>query len=126
MSRGIVGTSLHDYQTQLFPALQIQFAQHPELRFDQTTAIAVHKSAQSLVKWSDSGELLVRFKNLDCKKCYVWGEENRDMPVLARLDFVKTYMIPQSGHGVMTDNPQAFYSLLVDFIDLAINDLPNY
>jgi len=126
MSRGIVGTSLQDYQTQVFPAHQIQFAQHPELRFNQTTAIAVYKSAQSLVKWSDSGELLVRFKKLGCKKCYVWGEENRGMPALARLDFVKTFMVPASGHGLMTDNPQAFYQLLQEFINSTIKDLPNF
>ena len=61
-------------------------------------------------------ELLERFKSLKNKKFYFWGEENRDMPVLKKLDFFEKCMISKSGHGMMIDNPVEFYSKLEEFM----------
>ena len=118
LSRGIIEVSFQEYQKRNFRSHLYEFARHSQLRFNQTTANAVYKSAESLVKWSDSGELLTRYFNLKCKKCYFWGEENSEMPVLKKLTSLKTIMIPNSGHGMMTDNPEAFYNELVKFIGI--------
>ena len=49
------------------------------------------------------------------KKLIEWAD--KDMPVLKKLDFVKKYMVHNSGHGMMTENPKEFYSKLHDFIE---------
>ena len=116
LSQGIIENPFQEYQKKGFKIHQNDFADHPQLRFNQATALAVYKSAQSLVQLSESGELLFRYKNLVCKKCYFWGEENADMPVLKKLKGMRTIMIPNSGHGMMTDNPKFFYTALADFI----------
>lgn len=116
LSRGIIEVSFQEYKNRNFRSHLYQFARHPQLKFNQTTANAVYKSAESLVEWSDTGELLSQYKNLACQKCYFWGEENMDMPVLKELQGMKTVMIPNSGHGMMTDNPKAFYTALTEFI----------
>jgi pimeloyl-ACP methyl ester carboxylesterase len=118
LSRGIIEVSLAEYQNCNFKSHLYEFARHPQLRFNQTTANAVYKSSLSLVQWSDSVELLLQYKNLACKKCYFWGEENADMPVLKELVGMKTVMISRSGHGMMTDNPEAFYMALAEFINI--------
>jgi pimeloyl-ACP methyl ester carboxylesterase len=116
LSRGISNAAFEDYLSALFRTQLAEFSDHDQFRLGQTNPQAMHQSARSLVRWSDSGELLLRFKRLTCRKCYIWGEKNGSMPVLRRLEGVATYMIPRSGHGMMTDNPEDFYSTLVDFI----------
>ena len=118
LSRGIASTPFHEYCTNVFPSEQMEFLGHPQFRFEHTTAPAVHKSAQSLVALSDSGELLTKFTDLSCKKRYFWGEENAWMPILQKLDGDMTEIIHQSGHSVMTDNPGEFFLKLAGFIDL--------
>ncbi len=116
LSRGIVRSSFDDYQKQGFADHQREFAGDPQLRFEQTTATAVYKSAQSLAGWSDSGKLLKIFTNLPGKTAYIFGEENARMPILRQLDSDQLLMIPDSGHGMMTDNPESFYTALAEFI----------
>jgi len=116
LSRGIISVPLHDYQMRGFADHQREFAGHSQLRFDQTTATAVYKSARSLVRWSDSGELFTMFERLPCKTRYFWGEENAGMPILRKLEGFQSSMVPRSGHGMMTDNPDAFYPALTEFI----------
>ena len=116
LSRKIEATTLEDYQERLFPRHRRIYSGGKLLAFDKTTPLAVHKSACSLVQWSDSGELLDRFLNLECKRCYIWGEQNSDMPVLERLGSTPKFMIPNSGHGMMIDNPKEFYLTLANFI----------
>jgi len=116
LNQSIIDNSLQEYEKNGFGIHQNEFADHPQLRFDQTTASAVYKSAESLVTWSDSSKLLSQYKNLSCRKCYFWGEENKDMPALKMLQGMEIRMIPDSGHGMMTDNPKAFYTSLADFI----------
>ncbi|MBF0546330.1 MAG: alpha/beta hydrolase [Candidatus Riflebacteria bacterium] len=115
-SRGISNYLFNDYHTRIFKEQQAALMGHPLLRFEETISTAVHRSSKSLVQWSDSGELLSRFKRLSCKKSYFFGEKNAQMPVLQQLDGIKTFMIPQSGHGLMTENPKAFYTTLAEFI----------
>jgi len=116
LSRGIAELSYEEYKTNLFKKHLVEFRKHQQLRFEESTPLAIYKSAESLVKWSDSGELLEKFKNLNCRKSFFYGEENKNMPVIDKLDFVKKYMISKSGHGMMTENPKEFYTKLAEFI----------
>ena len=116
-SRGVISTPFEKYETELFIRQKEENKNHPQFRFEETTPHAIYKSAESLVKWSDSGELLKIFQKLSCRKSYFFGEENINMPVLNRLDSIEKIEIRNSGHAMMTENPEEFYSKLVDFID---------
>jgi pimeloyl-ACP methyl ester carboxylesterase len=115
-SRMVADTPWTEYGARVFPAQQAELRGDAALRLDDTTAAAVHRSSQSLVRWSDSGELLTRFLRLPCRTAYFYGEENAAMPVLRRLERVERHCIPRSGHGMMLDNPEAFYSQLARFV----------
>ncbi|MFH0736774.1 MAG: alpha/beta fold hydrolase [bacterium] len=117
LSRGISSISYEKYKNDLFPKQLIEFEGHQQLRFEETTPFAVYNSAKSLVEWSDNGKLFNMYKNLKCKKCYFYGQENKDMPILNKLNFVQKYIINNSGHGMMTENPKEFYSNLKKFIN---------
>ncbi len=116
LSRGVIKDSLDGYKKHLYEKQLLEFKDHPQLHFDLSSPLAVYKSAQSLVKWSDSGELLRKFKNLVCKKSYFYGEVNKDLHVIHKLDFAGKYMISNSGHGMTTENPEEFFTKLADFI----------
>ncbi len=118
MSRGIIDVSFERYRNSMYLKHIYTFRGHHQLRFEESTPTAIYESAKSLVEWSDSGKLLEIFKALTCKKCYFFGEENKGMPVLEKLDFVPKYMISKSGHGMMTENPEEFYKKLDEFINL--------
>ncbi len=118
LSRGIAGLTFEKYKEELFPKQLNEFAGHNQLRFEESTPEAIYRSAVSLVKCSDSGELLERFERLKCKKCYIFGEENRGMPVLRRLRAIPIVMISRAGHNIMTDNPDEFYPNLAAFINI--------
>jgi pimeloyl-ACP methyl ester carboxylesterase len=77
---------------------------------------AFYRSSQSLVRWSDSGELLRRFIGLDIEKTYLFSESNRKMPVLGLIDHVPKLEISNAGHFMMLDNPKGFYRSLADLI----------
>lgn len=83
---------------------------------NQTSPIAFYKSCESLVEWSDSGILIQKFKSLNCKKAYFYGDKNSDMKILAELDGIEKIKIDNSGHFVMNDNPEEFYSKLYSLI----------
>jgi pimeloyl-ACP methyl ester carboxylesterase len=117
LSRSIAKVSFEEYRDNLYKEQVIKFRGHPHLRFEETTLVALYKSAASLVEWSDSGELLNKFRDLTCRKCYFYGEENKGMPVLEKLNFVTKVMIHNSGHSMMTENPTEFYIKLAEFIE---------
>ncbi len=117
MSRAIAARSFDEYEAGEFRAQRDRFEGHPQLRFHETTPLAVHASARSLVRWSESGRLLAAFKALPCEKAYFWGERNRGLPVLQHLDGIRTYEIPRSGHSMMTENPEGFYEALARFME---------
>jgi hypothetical protein len=62
--------------------------------------------AQDLVQVSDSGKLLAAFITASYNKCYIYGDEYRGHPILARLSNIPVKYIPNSGHFVMYDCPQ--------------------
>ena len=116
LSRGIANSDYDEYKNIIFPKQKLEFENHVQLRFNESNANAIYKSSKSLVKYSDSGELLAKFKSLACKKCYFWGQGNFAMPVRKQLKPIPEIMVPKSGHGMMNDNPDSFYTLLSGFI----------
>jgi len=116
LSRRIAESSYDEYESRIFFKQKARFQNDLLLRFDRTTAAAVHRSSLSLVKWSDGGELLRRYNELTCRKMYFWGERNAGMPVLGRLDGKEKSMISNSGHAMMFENPEEFYAKLAGFI----------
>ncbi|MCP4219204.1 MAG: alpha/beta hydrolase [bacterium] len=116
VSRTISRASLARFQARGYQRLQKSMADVEMLKFDKTTPAVVHKSALPLVQLSDNGVLLEKFRTLTCAKGYFYGEENKGMPVLEKLDFPEIYEIPACGHGMMLENPEAFYAALSRFI----------
>ncbi len=119
LSRSILNVSADVYKSDVYPGQVEMFKGHPQLSFEETAPSIIYKSAVSLVQWSDSGELLKKFINLDKPKCYIYGEENKEMPLIKKLAGIKTYMISKGGHGMMYDNPEEFYGKLKEFISSA-------
>jgi len=122
MSRGISDISFKEYKNKLYKLHIFVYRGNDQLHFEQSSPFAIYNSAVSLVKKSDSGELLLRFRKLSCNKSYFYGEENKDMTVLKKLDFVQKYMIQNSGHGMTTENPKEFYTKLVEFVNSGFNN----
>ena len=117
MSRSIAKKTFEDYKNSLHKMHLFAFSKHEQLHFKQSTPFAIYQSAVSLVKESDSGDLLEKFKQIPCKKAYFYGEENKAMPILEKLNFAQKFMISNSGHAMTTDNPDEFYAKLADFLD---------
>ncbi len=76
----------------------------------------LYYSSRSLVTWSDSGLLLEKFKKLNCKKVYIYGDMNSSMLILRKLEGITLHCISKSGHFPMNDNPEEFYNYIASFI----------
>ena len=76
----------------------------------------LYLSSRSLMRWSDSGMLLEKFRNMKCRKIYIYGDGNSSMPVLRRLGGIPLSRVPRSGHFPMNDNPDAFYGVIESFL----------
>jgi pimeloyl-ACP methyl ester carboxylesterase len=79
--------------------------------YAQADPCALHETAKSLVEWSDSSKLLDLFKSLR-DRAYVYGENEVKDYLIPDLQGVSSYRIPEAGHFVMLDNPEAFYPLV--------------
>ncbi len=118
VSRKTISVSFQKFEKELLPDLRALSKSLGEGRFflDSALPLGFYKSAESLVRWSDSGDLLSRFKNLRCRKSYFYGERNADLDVLHRLNTIEKVKISRSGHFMMNDNPEEFYSRLGIFL----------
>jgi len=77
--------------------------------YGQANPAALHESASSLVKWSDSGQLIDLFNSFT-KKVYLYGDQSLPSKNTARhLDNTSTFSIPNAEHFSMISNPEAFY-----------------
>lgn len=74
------------------------------------------RSALSLVKWTDSGELLDRFLALAVPVVYIHGADNAGMALLEALKHLPIVSIAGSGHFPMNDNPHDFYAAVTAFL----------
>jgi pimeloyl-ACP methyl ester carboxylesterase len=83
--------------------------------YAQADPCALHETAMSLVEWSDSNKLLALFKSLH-GRAYIYGENEIKDYLIADLQDVSSYRIPDAGHFVMLDNPDAFYPLVSELV----------
>lgn len=113
-SRRAAAVPFETFETEIFPEYKVQFAGYASL--DSASPDAFYRSAQSLVRWSDSGELLKKFSDLRCRKKYFFGDENRNHPTVVATKSFPQVEISRSGHFPMLDNPNDFYSALAMFI----------
>jgi pimeloyl-ACP methyl ester carboxylesterase len=127
-SRATVSHALEEFEERIFAELQSTVRETKPLYMSERTRrlfyqwlvksdpYAYYRSSESLVQWSDSGELLRMFTNMKTKRWYVCGEANRNHPVLKKLSNVQKMEISHSGHFMMTDNPEEFYHKLSHII----------
>lgn len=123
ISRKTTNVSFDQFRDKAFAELQEKMGKSPEPggkawanSSTSTDPLAFYKSAQSLVLWSDGGELIKKFLALKAKKTYIYGEHNGTMPILDRLVDVQKIAIPHSGHFPMIDNSVGFYKTLAEML----------
>jgi len=118
VSRKTLSVSFQKFENEMLPEIKELSKSLGEGRFflDSALPSGFYKSAESLVRWSDSGELISRFKNLPCRKAYFFGENNSNTVELNRLNSIEKIMIGNSGHFMMNDNPDDFYPRLRRFL----------
>ena len=118
VSRKTSSVSFQKFLKEVLPDLKDLSKSLGEGRFflDKSLPLGFYKSADSLVHWSCSGELILRFKKLSCRKSYFYGESNSDMVVLNQLNSIEKVLIANAGHFMMNDNPNEFYSRLRTFL----------
>jgi pimeloyl-ACP methyl ester carboxylesterase len=81
---------------------------------------AVRPIFESMVHLSDCGELMEKFLGLPCPKMFMFGEENRGLSYLGRLEVeegVELAMVERSGHFPMYSNPVEMYRRIAAFLD---------
>ena len=118
ISRKTISVAWPDFEREMLPELMTLARSFDDGRFFIEAALpfGFYKSAESLVHWSESGELMRRFMNLPCRKAYFYGQENASMPILQQLPGIDRIMISHSGHFMMNDNPDEFYAHLGKFL----------
>jgi len=118
ISRDIVKDLPDVFASEKMPELRAKYAGFGEgcTAIDSTTADVLYRSSLSLVKRSDSEELLGTFHKMDeCRKAYFYGENSKH-PALARLEGILKIEIKRSGHFPMNNNPEDFYDELHKFV----------
>ena len=77
---------------------------------------ALYLSAVSLLRESYEGNLYERFLQLPVKKWYVFGEKSlkHATRILLDKDGLPYFIVPESGHFMMDDQPEIFYRMLLD------------
>ena len=115
-TRKIIQNSFKDYKEIVFEKQKKKFVDNILFEYDRTTPVAIYKTAESLVYWSESNMLLTRFNDLSCRKAYFVGEQTPDLEVLNRLRDVPIITIPDAGHAMMIERPKEFNKILYDFI----------
>jgi pimeloyl-ACP methyl ester carboxylesterase len=84
----------------------------------KANAWAFYRSAQSLRSYQNDTRLLQKFAALP-SKAYCYGETSGRLqtvvPALLR-EHIETHEIPDAGHLMMIENPDAFYQTLANII----------
>lgn len=80
---------------------------------------ALYLSSVSLFKESCRGNLREKFLTLPTKKWYVFGETSLNQSTRSFLDANKVpyFVIPESGHFMMDDQPNLFYRMLFEALE---------
>ena len=79
---------------------------------------ALYLSSVSLVRESCKGDLNQQFLDLPTEKWYVFGEKSINRINMSFLDEhnIPYFVVPESGHFMMDDQPDLFYELLFDVL----------
>ena len=83
---------------------------------ERTDAYAFHRSAVSLVEWSDSGRLYEIFAALTVPKVYIYGEYSANDDVIAHLEGIRKIEISNAGHFLTTDQSELFHETVAQVI----------
>ena len=80
--------------------------------------LALYLSSVSLVEESHKGQLDQKFLALSARKCYVFGKMSTNLATKAFLDEhnIPYFVVPESGHFMMDDQPNLFYRMLFDVL----------
>lgn len=119
VSRRTISVPLEEFKKRILPELREEAKGFGEGRFflDRAQPEAFYRVAESLVALSDSEEPLRRFRALGCRKIYYYGDENREVETVGRVEpWCETVEIPQAGHFLMNDNPEFFYDRLAELL----------
>ncbi|KAI8184124.1 hypothetical protein K4K51_012783 [Colletotrichum sp. SAR 10_75] len=82
---------------------------------------AIRPTFESMVEYSDNGDLLEIFKGLACPRMFMFGVQHATLsylPAIANAG-VELAEIPKSGHFVMYTNPVAMWDRTEDFLGRA-------
>lgn len=74
-----------------------------------------YKTSKSIIKWAINSELLHLFASATCKRLYIYGDKNEFKKDIAP-DSSKKIEIPDAGHFMLLDNPQATYKVIKEFL----------
>jgi len=108
------GVTSDEFRQSVFPGLRQQMSGDPRVAFDLDRADtrAFYASSRSLIQWSATRALLERFQQADCRKFFIYGEDNRHLQELVFIEPALTFAIEGAAHFVMNDNPDGFYDCL--------------
>lgn len=72
----------------------------------------------SLVEYSDNGNLIQRFTQLEIPKIFVYGSQNKSLSYIPQLKNkgCEVVEIANSNHFPFHDNPQEFYEVISNFL----------
>ena len=121
-SQDIANQSLDDFRDKGFQNLKSSIATSGEASaasrlqwLESSPDYVVYKSAQSIVKWSETGKLLGQFADTPAKKLYGYGQKNAAKA--ARIPAsIPQVAIPNSSHFMLVDQPAATFQALRDFL----------
>ncbi len=108
------GVTSEEFGRSVFPALRRQMSgdEHALFDLDRADTRAFYASSRSLIRWSATRALLERFQQAECRKFFVYGEDNRHLQELAFIEPALALSIEGAAHFVMNDNPDGFYDCL--------------
>lgn len=78
-------------------------------------ASVFYKTSVSIVEWADSEKLQTIFNGSNVKRLFLYGSKNASK-ARAVSDSVAKVEIPDAGHFMLLDDPEACYRALSDFI----------
>ena len=79
---------------------------------------AIYDYCPSLVDYSDNGNLIQRFTQLEIPTIFVYGSENKSLSYIPQLKNkgCQVVEIANSNHFPFYDNPQGFYGVVSNFL----------
>lgn len=86
---------------------------------EKASPLALYLSSHSLVRESTEGHLKNRFLALPCRKGYFFGQRSIKPSNVAFLEahHVPYFIVPESDHFMMDDQPTVFYRMLLDALE---------